>query len=135
MSNVKLGGYIYKWGEKIGLSSHFITKDNGPEIFDASKGYRVTDECCFKYDDPFSVIGRGSIKLDDEGVWADITISSEPYVEALLDPEQSEKLKLGFMVMYKKMDKSTGEIIKGRLMEIEVSEFALGDSPITEVIL
>lgn len=132
---VKLGGYIYKWGEKIGLSDHFITKDKGPEIFDASKDYRVTDECCFPYDDPFSLIGHGTIKLDDEGVWADITISSEPYVEALLDPEKGEKLKLGFMAMNKKMDKSTGEITKGRLMEIEVSEFSLGDSPITEVIL
>lgn len=124
MPEVKLGGYIYKWGEKIGLGDHFITKDKGPEIFDVSKSYRVTDES-FLYDDPFSVIGRGSIKLDDEGVWADITISSEPYAEALLDPEKGEKFKLGFMAMNKKMDKETGEITKGHLMGIDVSEIGM----------
>lgn len=124
MSNVKLGGYIYKWGEKIGLSDHFITKDKGPEMFDASKSYPVTDES-FLYDDPFSVIGHGTIKLDDEGVWADITIISEPYAEALLDPEKGEKFKLGFMVMNKKEDKETGEITKGYLMAIDVSEIGM----------
>lgn len=121
---VKLGGYIYKWGEKIGLGDHFITKDKGSEIFDASKSYPVTDES-FLYDDPLSVIGRGAIKLDDEGVWADITIISEPYAEALLDPEKGEKFKLGFMVMNQKMDKSTGEITKGYLMGIDVSEIGM----------
>lgn len=121
MTNCTLGGYIYKWGEKIGLSDHFITKDKGPEIFDASKSYPVTDES-FLYGDPFSVIGRGAIKLDDEGVWADITINSEQYAEVLLDPEKGEEFKLGFMVMRKKMDKSTGEITKGCLMAIDVSE-------------
>lgn len=124
MSKVKLGGYIYKWGEKIGLGSHFITKDNGPEIFDASGSYPVTDES-FQYRDPLSVIGHGTIKLDDEGVWADIDISSEQYAEALLDPEQSEKFKLGFMVMNQKMDKSTGEITKGYLMGLDVSEVGM----------
>lgn len=54
MSKVNLGGYIYKWGEKIGLSDHFITKDKGPEIFDASGSYPVTDES-FLYHDPLSV--------------------------------------------------------------------------------
>ena len=44
MTDCKLGGYIYKWGEKIGLSDHFITKDKGPDIFDAKKSYPVTDE-------------------------------------------------------------------------------------------
>lgn len=39
MPEVKLGGYIYKWGERIGLGEHIITKDKGPEIFDASKSY------------------------------------------------------------------------------------------------
>jgi hypothetical protein len=124
MTNCKLGGYIYKWGEKIGLSDHFIAKDKGSVIFDASKSYPVTDES-FLYDDPFSVIGRGFIKLDDEGVWADITINSEPYAEALLDPEKGEKFKLGFMVMNKKMDKETGEITKGYLMGIDVSEIGM----------
>lgn len=124
MPKVKLGGYIYKWGEKIGLSDHFITKDKGPEIFDANKSYHVTDES-FLYDDPFSIIGNGVIKLDDEGVWADIDISSEPYAEALLDPEKGEKFKLGFMVMNKKMDKSTGEITKGYLVGLDVSEIGM----------
>lgn len=105
MTSCKLGGYIYKWGEKIGLSDHFITKDKGPEIFNASKSYPVTDEN-FLYDDPFSIIGRGAIKLDDEGVWG-------------------EKFKLGFMVMSKKMDKETGEITKGCLMGIDVSEIGM----------
>ncbi len=121
---VKCGGYIYKWGEKIGLSGLFITKDKGPEIFDASGSYPVTDES-FLYRDPLSVIGRGAIKLDDEGVWADITINSEPYAEALLDPEKGEKFKLGFMVMNKKEDKETGEITKGYLMGIDVSEIGM----------
>lgn len=31
MTKCKLRGYIYKWGEKIGLSDHFITKGKGPE--------------------------------------------------------------------------------------------------------
>lgn len=124
MTNCKLGGYIYKWGEKIGLSDHFITKDKGPEMFDASKSYPVTDES-FLYDDPFSVIGRGAIKFDDEGVWADIDISSEPYAEALLDPEKGDKFKLGFMLMNKKMDKDSGEILKGYLMGIDVSEIGM----------
>lgn len=124
MTKCKLGGYIYKWGEKIGLGSHFITKDKGAEIFDANKSYPVTDES-FLYDDPFSIIGRGAIKLDDEGVWADIDISSEPYAEALLDPEKGEKFKFGFMVMNQKMDKETGEIAKGYLMGIDVSELGM----------
>ena len=124
MTNCKLGGYIYKWGEKIGLSDHFITKDKGPEIFDASGSYPVTDES-FLYQDPLSVIGHGTIKLDDEGVWTDITIISEPYAEALLNPEKGEKFKLGFMVMNKKMDKETGEITKGYLMGIDVSEIGM----------
>lgn len=124
MTNCKLGGYIYKWGEKIGLSSHFITKDKGPEIFDVSGSYPVTDEH-FRYDGIHSVVGHGTIKLDDDGVWADITINSEPYSEALLDPEKGEKFKLGFMVMNKKEDKSTGEITKGYLMGIDVSEIGM----------
>ena len=128
MTKCKLGGYIYKWDEKIGLGSHFITKDNGPEIFDANRSYPVTDES-FRYSDPLSVIGHGTIKLDDEGVWADIiiinTINSEPYAEVLLDPEKREKFKLGFMAMNKKMDKSTGEITKGYLMALDVSEHGI----------
>lgn len=124
MTNCKLGGYIYKWGEKIGLGSRFITKDKGPEIFDASGSYPVTDES-FRYSDPLSVIGHGTIKLDDEGVWADITIISEPYAEALLDPEKGEKFKLGFMGMNKEMDKETGEITKGYLMALVISEHGM----------
>ena len=121
---VTCGGYIYKWDEKIGLGSHFITKDNGPEIFRANGSYPVTDES-FRYSDPLSVIGHGTIKLDDDGVWADIDIISDPYAEALLDPEQSEKFKLGFMAMNKKMDKSTGEITKGYLMALDISEHGM----------
>lgn len=124
MTKCKLGGYIYKWGEKIGLGSHFITKDKGPEVFRASGSYPVTDES-FRYSDPLSVIGHGTIKLDDEGVWADITIISEQYAEVLLDPEKREKFKLGFMVMNKKTDKETGEIIKGYLMGLDVSEISM----------
>lgn len=124
MTNCKLGGYIYKWGEMISLGSHFITKDKGPEVFRVNGSYPVTDES-FLYGDPLSVIGHGTIKLDDEGVWADITIISEPYAEALLDPEKGEKFKLGFMVMNQKMDKETGEITKGYLMCIDVSEIGM----------
>ena len=124
MTKCKLGGYSYKWGEKIGLGSHFITKDNGPEIFDASGSYPVTDEN-FRYSDPLFVIGLGTIKLDDEGVWADIIIISEQYAEALLDPEKGEKFKLGFMAMNNKMDKETGEITKGYLMALDISEHGM----------
>lgn len=120
---VKCGGYIYKWGSKVGCTDYTIPEEVFKKGAPEERVYPVTDGN-FLIDDPFSVLGTAKVRFDDEGAWADITIVSEPCKEALKSDEK-ESLKLGFMFGTVQKNENEKTIVTGKLRAIDISEVGM----------
>lgn len=129
---VKCGGYIYKWGSKVGCTDYTIPEEVFKKGAPEDRSYPVTDGN-FLVDDPFSVLGTAKVKFDEKGVWADIAITSEPAKDALMHQSEGEltieekPLKLGFMINRAKKDEQQKTIVKGNLRAIDISEVGMHD--------
>lgn len=123
MMECKVQGYIYKWGSKVGCTDYTIPEEVFKKGAPEENSYPVTDGNFF-IEDPFSVLGRAKVRFDDEGVWADITIVSEPCKEVLKSDEK-ETLKLGFMFGTVKKNEKEKTIVTGKLRAIDISEVGM----------
>lgn len=125
---VTCGGYIYKWGTKVGCTEYTIPEDVFKKGASEDFTYPVTDGT-FLYNDPFSVIGRCKLKFDENGVWTDISLVSEPAKEAVLEETTFEieerKLKLGFMINKVKKSEISKTITSCRLTAVDIAECAI----------
>ena len=125
---VTCGGYIYKWGTKVGCTDYTIPKEVFKKAASEEMHYPVTDGT-FLYDDPWSVIGTCKLKFDENGVWADMSLVSEPAKEAVLEEATLEveerQLKLGFMGVNVKKSEISKTITSCRLTAVDIAECAI----------
>lgn len=127
---VKCGGYIYKWGEKVGCTDYPIPEEVFKKGAPEERVYPVTDGS-FLVDDPFSVLGTAKVKYDEKGVLADIVIVSEPAKDALIHQSEGmltieeKPLKLGFMINRVKKDERQKTIVEGCLRAIDISDIGI----------
>ena len=125
---IKCGGYIYRWGVKVGCIDYTIPEEVFRKGASEEMHYPVTDGT-FLYDDPWSVIGTCKVKFDENGVWADISLVSEPAEKAVLEEASFEieerKLKLGFMANKIKKDEISKTITSCRLNAVDIAECAI----------
>lgn len=128
MTKCKLGGYIYKWGTKVGGTDYTIPEEVFKKGASEEMNYPVTDGT-FLYDDPWSVIGTCKVKFDENGVWTDISLVSEPAEKAVLEEATLEveerKLKLGFMIGNVKKSEISKTITSCRFKAVDIAECAI----------
>lgn len=128
----KCGGYIYKWGSKVGCTDYTIPEEVFKKGAPEERVYPVTDGN-FLVDDPFSVLGTAKVKFDEKGAWADIAITSEPAKAALMRQSEGmltieeKPLKLGFMIDRAEKDEQQKTIVEGHLRAIDISEVGMND--------
>lgn len=128
----KCGGYIYKWGSKVGCTDYTIPEEVFKKGAPEERVYPVTDGN-FLVDDPFSVLGTAKVKFDEKGAWADIVIISEPAKDAIMHQSEGKltieekPLKLGFMINRVKKDEQQKTIVRGDLRAIDISEVGIHD--------
>ena len=125
---VKCGGYIYKWRTKVGCTDYTIPEEVFKKGAPEDRIYPVTDGR-FICDDPFSVLGTAKVKFDEQGAWADISVTSEIAKEALeseaLLTIEERKLKLGFMINNVWKNEHFKTIAACNLRAIDISESAI----------
>lgn len=128
----KCGGYIYKWGSKVGCTEYTIPEEVFKKGAPEDRSYPVTDGN-FLVDDMLGVLGTAKVKFDEKGAWADIVIVSEPAKDALMHQSEGmltveeKPLKLGFMINRVKKDEQQKTIVKGSLRAIDISEVGIHD--------
>ena len=122
---VKCGGYIYKWGVKVGGTDYTIPEEVFKKGAPEDRVYPVTDGT-FLVSDPWSVLGTGKLKFDENGAWADISLTSEAAKDAVLEESTFEieerKLKLGFMINNVQKNEISKTITSCRLTAIDIAE-------------
>lgn len=127
---VKCGGYIYRWGHKVGCTDYTIPEEVFKKGASEEMCYPVTDGT-FGYglSDPWSVLGTCKVKFDENGVWTDISLVSEPAEKAVLEEATFEveerKLKLGFMIGNVKKSEISKTITSCRLRAVDIAECAI----------
>lgn len=125
---VTCGGYIYKWGTKVGCTDYTIPEEVFKKGASEEMCYPVTDGS-FLRDDPWSVLGTCRLKFDENGVWTDISLVSEPAKEAVLEEATFEieerKLKLGFMINNVQKSEISKTVTSCRLSAVDIAECAI----------
>lgn len=125
---VTCGGYIYRWGIKVGCVDYTIPEEVFRKGASEEMSYPVTDGT-FLRDDPWSVIGTCKVKFDENGVWTDISLASELAEKAVLEEATLEveerKLKLGFMINDVQKNEISKTITSCRLTAVDIAECAI----------